>query len=378
MTTLHWILLALGALLIAGVLVYNNLQERRMLLRVRKGFEGDRRNPRDDVLEAVSEVSPRADDWPEDALGLDLDAEPESGLAIAPEPEEAPEPSPPASAADELPPASAETCALDGNIECVVRLRLPKTPVGDFQDLLKLLRGMGRSFRILGQREDGVWEPVGKSAHVRYGLVDAGLQLANRSGPVTSEQVETWCRHLRQFAALHGGNIECQPVSKTLERAADLDRFCISVDVLIGLNVVAPVGYPFRGEAVHRLLTDAGMSFDPAGIYQMRDRQGTVLFSLSNQESSPFVDGGKGITTHGLVLLLDVPRVKDGVGVFDAMTALGQRIASELSGMVVDDRGRPVSPYSLQNDRRQLADYYRRMRAHNIEPGGDRALRLFS
>jgi hypothetical protein len=377
LTTFHWILLALGVLLVAAVLLYNNLQERRAHMRDALG--GGR--AREDVLmSSVAETDPSRD-WQDDVP--DTDSEPQSfsggvQVDLAPVSQLKPaKPENPTVAKIESP-SHTEMRALDNDVECVVRMRLPKVPASDFHELLQLLRGIDRPFRMLGQREDGVWEPVEKSTHARYALVDAGLQLANRSGPVTAEQVDVWCRHLRHFVGLHGGSIECMPLDSLLERAVDLDRFCISVDVLIGLNVVAPVGYPFRGEAVHRLLTEAGMSLDPTGIYQMRDRYGNTLFSLSNQECSPFVDGGRGVTTHGLTLLLDVPRVKDGVGVFDAMIALGQRIASELSGMVVDGQGRPVSPYSLQNDRRKLAEHHRWMRARNIEPGSDRALRLFS
>jgi len=83
------------------------------------------------------------------------------------------------------------------------------------------------------------------------------------------------------------------------------------------------------------------------------------------------------MTTHGISLLFDVPRIADGLRVFDRMTELGFLLAERLKGRIVDDNGRAVTEDSLTKDRQRLGAYYARMQARGIAPGSDRALRLF-
>jgi len=80
---------------------------------------------------------------------------------------------------------------------------------------------------------------------------------------------------------------------------------------------------------------------------------------------------------NGITLLFDVPRVADGLAVFDRMTRLGFDLAWRLEGRLVDDSGRPVTEESLNRDRARLAGFYGRMEARGVPAGGERALRLF-
>jgi len=152
----------------------------------------------------------------------------------------------------------------------------------------------------------------------------------------------------------------------------------MDVDVLMGLNVVAADTHPFTSEAIHTAAVTAGLSLERDGIYHGRDAGGHSLFTLTNQEETPFPLDGRGLTTHGVTLLFDVPRVADGVNVFDRMTEFGYSLADRLSGRLVDDNGRAVSNDSLNRDRARLVEFYTRMQRQNIPAGGERALRLFA
>jgi FtsZ-interacting cell division protein ZipA len=78
-----------------------------------------------------------------------------------------------------------------------------------------------------------------------------------------------------------------------------------------------------------------------------------------------------------VTLLFDVPRVADGLAVFDRMTQFGFDLANRLEGRLVDDNGRVVSEESLNRDRSRLVAFYQRMQARGIPAGGERSLRLF-
>jgi FtsZ-interacting cell division protein ZipA len=89
------------------------------------------------------------------------------------------------------------------------------------------------------------------------------------------------------------------------------------------------------------------------------------------------VESLRQLSTAGVVLLLDVPRVSDPVRVFDQMRLAAKRMAHTLEGVLVDDNRRPLNDASLASIRAEVQATAVALREANIEPGGPRALRLF-
>ena len=83
------------------------------------------------------------------------------------------------------------------------------------------------------------------------------------------------------------------------------------------------------------------------------------------------------MTTPGIVLLLDVPRVADPVRVFDHMRMAAKRMTQTLEGVLVDDNRRPLNDASLAAIRTQVQTTAAALSEANIDPGGPRAVRLF-
>jgi FtsZ-interacting cell division protein ZipA len=434
MTTTHYVLIGLAVALVAGLLFYNYLQERRFRKQAERMFA----NRRDEVELGDTEIQegmkdgriePRihlpADDAAEGAgresasSGLagafvqSIERLPDAEVAPVAETEAAagqrsaaaPAPSTPRpTAAAKAPPAdqpakAAEDASadeveaeayptpsatslppspLDPAVEYVARLRFTQAERLSFSRLIEALRRLGKPIRAYGWRQDGVWEVVGPNPAASYDAIELGLQLADRSGPVSDPLLDSFCRALYQFATEHGGAVSCPERRAAVERARELDRFCMEVDVLIGLNIVARDRQPFAGEKVDAMAVEAGMKLGDDGIYVLRDEAGRMLFSLANQEDVPFPAGGKGLTTQGISLIFDVPRIADGMSVFDRMTVLGFQLAEKLNARIVDDTGRAVSQDSLAKDRQRLSGYYARMDSRGIKAGSERALRLFA
>lgn len=267
---------------------------------------------------------------------------------------------------------------LDAQTEFIARLKFASPAFTSYAGLLGSLRRLGKPVRSFGLRADGVWEALTGNPRNAYSQMELGLQLADRSGAVAQDQLDAFCRALYTFAADAGGAVICPEKEEALERARVLDLFCMDVDVLMGLNVVSGDMHPFTSEAIHTAAVGAGLTLERDGIYHGRDAGGHSLFTLTNQEETPFPLDGRGLTTHGVTLLFDVPRVADGVNVFDRMTEFGYSLADRLSGRLVDDNGRAVSNESLNRDRARLVEFYTRMQRQNIPAGGERALRLFA
>lgn len=280
-------------------------------------------------------------------------------------------------AAEPAAPATLSASGLDGATEYIARVKFATPQLANFGPLLASLRRIGKPVRAFGERADGGWEAL--SGHPRnvYGQVEFGLQLADRGGALSQDQLDAFCRALYEFAAEEGGAVTCPEREAALGLARELDLFCMDVDVLIGLNVVSADHRPFTSEAMHSLAKEAGLGLESDGTFLARDDFGHALFTLANQEDAPFPRDGRGLTTHGVTLLFDVPRVADGLAVFDRMTRLGFDLAWRLEGRLMDDNGRVVSEDSLNRDRARLAQFFARMEARGIPAGGERALRLF-
>ena len=84
------------------------------------------------------------------------------------------------------------------------------------------------------------------------------------------------------------------------------------------------------------------------------------------------------LTTQGVTLTLDVPRVADGVRVFERMMSFAQQLADGLNGAVVDDNRAPFGDKAVGLIRAQIDQYQGQMVEQGIAPGSSLALRLFS
>ncbi len=435
MTTLHIVLAIVGISLIAIIVIYNLLQERKFRKEADRMFS----HKRDDIMlgEAVrteaskrrgephiqlanasldtTEVRHAVDEaeavppsygfeTPRDAPAGPIltslepqpvsEAEPLSAPAptapsrmptpelqpVAAAPVTSPKSLPLAAAldkADEEEPAPAQASGLDEGTEYIARLTFSNPKVANFGPLLGILRRIGKPVRAFARRPEGVWEALSGHPRHAYTQVEVGLQLADRGGALSRDQLDAFCRALYEFAAEEGGAVSCPDKEAALGLARDLDLFCMDVDVLIGLNVVSADSRPFTSEAMHALAQESRLSLEADGTFHAKDDFGHTLFTLANQEENPFPRDGRGLTTHGVALLFDVPRVADGLAVFDRMTRLGLELAWRLEGRLVDDNGRVVNEDSLNRDRARLSQYFARMEARGIPAGGERALRLF-
>ena len=267
----------------------------------------------------------------------------------------------------------------DELMEYRVRIQGDGIAASAFADAFTHLRGLGKLVRWHGLPAGGEWEEVQPWRDAHYQQLVVTLQLADRNGAVTEEQLTAFCTVLSGVAQAHGLRIACDDSTEALERAQSIDRFCVDVDVLIGLNVVA------RGEGsvnLVRIVREAeagGMSLGTDGVYQLLDSRSEPLYALCNHDAEPFSGTvHEGQTSQGVTLQFDVPRVPDGIKVFDGMVTFGRRLANEVGGILVDDNLRPLTDSGIEKIRAQLAHIYERMDARGVPSGSRRALRLFS
>ena len=407
MSDLQIWLLIIGAAIVVAVLLFNWTQERRF----RKQADAAFQTPMGDALMHPGAVPRERHDRVEPALrepafdaGGDheiaevnephlhidgdiplgsMDDADESEPAPTPEPLPSPAPAastPSASPRPPSPPVAAKPAPYDELIEYRVRIDSDGVLANVFADAFNQARTLGKTVRWLGLPAGGSdWEEVQPWRDVHYRQVVVTLQLADRNGAVQEEQLSALCGLLQTTAQAHGLRIACDDAVDALERAQAIDRFCVDVDVLIGLNVVA------RGEGavnLTRIVREAetsSMVLGIDGVYQLLDSRGEPLYALCNHDAEPFsATVIEGQTSQGITLQFDVPRVPDGLKVFDGMVAFGRKLANEVGGILVDDNLRPLTDTGIEKIRTQLTHIYERMEARGVPSGSRRALRLFS
>ena len=403
MSDLQIWLLVMGAAVVAGVLVFNWNQERRFRKQADAAFQA----PMSDALaqpapaararaerqepafrEPAFDPDPDADVSPLHEPHLDIDDEAEIDLdrtppAVhdaprAPIPEPAVPAAAPAVAARKD--ATAAAAPYDELIEYRIRIGSDGVLANVFADAFNHARTLGKTVRWYGLPVGAAdWEDVQPWRDVHYEQVTVTLQLADRNGAAHEEQLTALCGMLESVAQTHGLRIACDDVPAALDRAQAIDRVCVDVDVLIGLNVVA------RGEGtvnLTRIVREAessNMVLGVDGVFQLLDSRGEPVYALCNHDAEPFSAAGTDSeVSQGVTLQFDVPRVPDGLKVFDGMVAFGRKLANEVGGMLVDDNLRPLTDAGIEKIRVQLTQIYERMEARGVPSGSRRALRLFS
>lgn len=233
--------------------------------------------------------------------------------------------------------------------------------------------------RWIGYNEDnGEWELVSGQAEREYRHLRAGLQLVNRQGPASENDLAIFSVAMQDLADQLMGIVDLPPRQQALDAAIRLDEFCASVDIQIGINVISQ-GQAFPGTKLRALAEAAGMTIDAGKRFVRRDDEGNVLYVMLNQEASGFsAEMMKTMSTHGLTFLLDVPCVAHGERVFNQMVDLARRFADVLHGALVDDNRRPLSETALEPIRKQIGHYQAQMAVQHLPAGNPLTQRLFS
>jgi hypothetical protein len=391
LSTLQISLLIIGALLVIAVYGYNKLQERRIRRRMDDAFKT---SPEVAPDEPTAPAPARADMRERIEPGFTRSARGGSGDAAAPYarmghsiPESAPPPAPSPEESLDAEPLEAESAPLanepaggelpDPEIECVARLQAVQSIPGVvLMDAVEYR--YAKPCRWVGRQPSGTWTTIRDAES--YTEVAACLTLADRSGALQEPGYALFRQVIEELGRALPAAYAIGERDEELKRAVALDAFCADVDVQIGLNLMRKDSGRWTGTRLRGVAEAAGFKLNGVGqLDYISEDSGLLLFRLHNREEQPLLaESMKLLSTGGVTLLLDVPRVPDPVKAYDQMRALAKRLAVTLDAELVDDNGRPLTDAGLGTIRSQLAEVQSAMRAKGIEPGGTRALRLFA
>jgi ZipA-like protein with FtsZ-binding domain len=194
----------------------------------------------------------------------------------------------------------------------------------------------------------------------------AAIQLASRRNLLTEDQIDRFVSSVRQMAATLDADCDPPDVVRVAANARELDRLCARFDVRIGLTLESASG----GWTEARVAAAAAqVGLEPLADLRWAPEHGAGPAPLVLTMPAPASDR--------ITLELDVPTIGAGEGAVQQLFGLSNQLAAQLNARIVDDNARPIDSQSVAAIEAQLTMLYEQMRSAGIDPGGERARRLY-
>ena len=331
-------LLAIGALVVVCVLVYNRVQERRAKREAERAF----RSGHDDVLLAQPAAVSGAGAVFEHAHGTEREAARPPMRANPPDETAQPDP------------------AIDYIIEFVAEHPVAQAALREQWHAVE--RRHARRALLTGSADGRSWR--------------AALQLVSRDGAVGEADLIEFRSAVETLAAAAGAAVSAPEMRSAVEAARALDDFCAESDIQVVVHVT---GGPFAGTKIRAAAEAGGLALEADGKFAMRDDRQRLLYTLGVQDGTAFSAATmRDAAPLSLSLALDVTRAPDTRRSFESLARLAHQLASVLGGSIVDDNGNVLDERAVAVIAAQLDSVRGRLETRGVPPGSPAALRLFS
>ena len=247
----------------------------------------------------------------------------------------------------------------------------------DLNQLKEALTHINLPNTLHGLDEQDKWHVLDDSASNSFKQVACSLQLADRGGPVAKNLLNKF-----QFAVEDAGlslnaHVEWQGSGDALQRAIELDQFCIEVDQMVSAHI-AQGDTPIHGTKFKGLAEANGLLLKEDGKFYFYAND-TVLFTAIDTNNIPFTaESLRSNVLKSITLQIEIPKVSNSEHVFNQMIITAQKMATSLSANLVDDNQKPLGDLQIEKIRQQLKVIHATMVARGVMPGSPSSMRLFS
>ena len=273
---------------------------------------------------------------------------------------------------------------LDALIDALVPLALEAPVSGEFliAHLPPSRRAGSKPFYIEGlDVETGDWETPAPGR--RYSALQAGVQMASRSGPLNEIEYSEFMQKVQTFADAAGASIEGAEAPDMLDvvaRSRELDSLSGPLDAQLTVTlrtrgVAWSVG--FVQQVAARLGFVPGIVPGRFVLPGAEDGSPPVLV-LAVDSQAALSDAVQGSAVRECTLALDVPQTAEAAEAFPAWHRAATQLAEELDARAVDDEGREITLHAFAAIGNELTALYRRLEALDLAAGSAAARRLFS
>lgn len=363
--TLQIGLAAAGGLILAGLVAHNAWQERRNQPR--------QADPRPDT----PLVEPKLD---EDAVASEAVAAAEQGDKPLQE-EVVPVPS--AAQKMHLSLGADRKLLLDPLLDAMAVIVLDQGAVVTGDAALAALpatrRVDNKPFAVEGHNvESGLWEPP--MSGQMYDQFQAGVQLANRSGPLNEIGFSEFTLKAQAFAELINGTPHFPEMLEEVARARELDQFASPLDarltfILRARQTAWSPGYLLQCAAQYGFVPGVL----PGRLVLPSSMEGAPpLLSLEYDTQAALAEDIEQSALYEALLSLEVPHVPRDEQPFARMCEVALALARDMSGTITDGNGRRISADNMDAIAADLEGLYDSLEQHDFAAGSALARRLFS
>ena len=271
--------------------------------------------------------------------------------------------------------------SLDALIDVIVTVEIDH-PVSGEAALAALppTRRVGtKPFAVEGCSElTGEWEPL--AAGRRYSAFQAGVQRANRVGPLNEIEFSEFVVKTQAFADAVSGTATSTDMLEEVAHARELDQFASAHDAQLSFTLCArstawSPGYIQQHAA--RLGFVAGVI--PGRMVLPAAVQGLPpLLSLTFDPQAAMADDPDLSAIREFTMSLDVPQVAREDQPFERLRAAAIELAQSMDGVVTDGAGQGLTHEVLDQIATDLAQLYAALDQRELSAGSPQARRLFS
>jgi hypothetical protein len=270
---------------------------------------------------------------------------------------------------------------LDALVDAIVPMTLEAPVSGEFvlSHLPPTRRAGTKPFYVEGlDSESGEWEPP-QPGH-RYGELQAGVQMAARSGALNEIEYSEFVQKVQAFAEAVGAMPDFPDMLDVVGRARELDQMTGELDAQLAVTlrskgVAWSVGYIQQAAGRHGFVPGA---VPGRLVLPNADEGAPPLLVLAFDAQAALAEDPQLAAVQECTLSLDVPQSPEAAEPFPAWHRTANALAGDMEAVVVDDQGQPVSLQAFAAIGRDLEALYRRLEALDLGAGSAAARRLFS
>ena len=269
---------------------------------------------------------------------------------------------------------------VDALIDAIATLTLEAPASGEMllAHLPASQRAGSKPFHIEGlNTQSGEWDPLAPGQ--RYSELQAGVQLANRSGALNEIEYSEFVQKVQAFADAIGAVPDFPDMLDVVARARELDGFAnphdATLSVLLRANSVAwSVGYIQQCASRHGLVPGAlaGRLVLPAA-----EEGAPPVLVLSFDAQAAMAEDPALAAVREVTLSLDVAQSPENIEPFAAWQQTVRALAEDMDASAVDDEGRALTLQHFAAIHAELQKLYRALEARDMAAGTAVARRLF-
>jgi hypothetical protein len=270
---------------------------------------------------------------------------------------------------------------IDALVDAVVPITLEASLSGDalLPHLPATRRAGSKPFLIEGfNPASGEWEhPV---AGARYSELQAGLQLANRSGALNEIEYSEFVQKIEAFAQSVGGMADFPDMLEIVARARELDGFASQHDAQLAVHLRAratawSVGFVQQHAARHGFVS---VLLSGRMVLPAQEEGAPPILTLQFDPQAALAEDPNLAALRTVTLSFDVPQTDAGVKPFDLWQERARALAMSMEAFVVDDNGQTLSPEGFTAIGKELEWLYQALDKRELPAGSLAARRLFS